>query len=333
MKNERIISSWDRLNPGEGEKTRIWNKIGKRQKSGSPVFRPKFAAVMAGIICLALAGGLLTALGNTNVFTVKAYALGESEDGSIELREMDLLDMPDVWAGYFDGSNFYVSVGLKCQGKNIESVEFSTREGFFAKQYIDELSGGEGISKMYVGPDNRLVMYGDKFEPAGSRVTLDGGEASGNVLLFWGMQSSDGNQRPPNIEITAMATFEDGKTQEVPITIDLSGLGVAGGAPLSREEERHMEELVEYYDKIPIEQCLLVPESVKSVTEVYEYGSEGNSTIFPIYDGMVFDEDGYFRCGFYEEGREVFVSVIKRAGDGSLSGMLFRVPENLIYAE
>ena len=48
-----------------------------------------------------------------------------------------------------------------------------------------------------------------------------------DLLLFWGMESETG-VHPNKIEINAVATFRDGRTQEVPISLDLSsGAGLA----------------------------------------------------------------------------------------------------------
>jgi len=101
---------------------------------------------------------------------VKAYALEQQKEGGLGLREVDLLNQPDVWGGHFDGDNFYVGVGVRYEGENIKSVDFTTAKGFFAKQYINKLSDGEGISEMYVGADNRLVMYADVVDT--SKTTL-----------------------------------------------------------------------------------------------------------------------------------------------------------------
>ena len=53
------------------------------------------------------------------------------------LKEIDLLDQPEYWGGYFDGENYFINMGFRYEGKNIKSVTFTTQEGFFATQQVD----------------------------------------------------------------------------------------------------------------------------------------------------------------------------------------------------
>ena len=161
----------------------------------------------AACACIVLGVSFLNMPNPANAFAVKAYALGEREDGTIQLIETDLINQPDVWGGHFDGDNFYVSVGLRYEGQNIEHVDFITEEGFFAKQYIDELTIGDTVSKMYVGADSRLVMYGTEFDIVGNRITLDDETMTDDLLLFWGTPATDISEIPENIEIHSIATF------------------------------------------------------------------------------------------------------------------------------
>lgn len=194
----------------------------------------KYGAV-AAVLCVALVASFFGISNPANAFVVKAYALEITDDGTIGLSEADLLDQPDVWGGHFDGENFYVSVGLRYEGNNIESVDFITEEGFFAKQYIGDLSVGENVSTMYVGADSRLVMYGKEFEIVGNMVTLNDETMTDDLLLFWGTRATELSEVPKRIEISAVVTFHDGRTQEVAIPIDLSGTGFASFT--GREEE------------------------------------------------------------------------------------------------
>lgn len=334
MKNEKVIALWNKLNLDEEGKNRIINKIKEKQKKRRPIFRTKMVAAIAVLICLAALGRLFATPSETNIFSVKAYALEQQKEGGVGLREVDLLNQPDVWGGHFDGDNFYVGVGLRYEGENIKSVDFITTKGFFAKQYINKLSDGEAISKMYVGPDSRLVMYGEDFEIAGDKITLDDETMTDDLLLFWGIEATNMSEVPKKIEITAKATFNDGKTQELPVTIDLSGEGVFGGVVLSEEESQEIDRQCEYYDNLSLEQCELVEESVKTVTDVYEYSTEDSTTWFPIDDQLEFDEDGFIRCELWTDSDgKVIISVIKRDSNGALTGMFYRVPENLIYKE
>jgi len=335
MKNEKMIASWGKLSPDEEGKNRIMNKVEEKQKKRRPAFRPPMAAVVATAICLAVLGGLFSTPNDANIFSVKTYAFEEQDTGSIGLREIDLLDQPDVWCGVFSDGNFYVSVGLRYEGKNIKSVDFSTMEGFFAKQYINLLDG-EDVSKSYVGADNRLVMVGEDFDIAGNRITLDDETQTDDLLLFWGVQATNMSEVPKKIEIAATATFNDGKTQELTVSIDLTGVGAYGGTELFSEKLKRLldDKRLEYYRTLSIEQCELVPESVKTVTDVYEYKMDdiGMELNFIIEDYWEFDENGIFRCGWWTGADwQVYIAVIKRDDNGVLTGMLYRVSEDLLY--
>lgn len=302
----------------------------------------KWGAI-AACLCLVVAGALTIpnlqivpshGQGNmsnpANIFVVKAYALGEMEDGTIKLIEADLVNQPDVWGGHFDNGSFYVSVGLRYEGNNIESVDFITEDGFFAKQYIDELTMGENVFKMYVGADNKLVMYGTEFDIVGNMVTLTDETITDDLLLFWGTHAAEIDAVPQNIEINAIATFYDGQTQEVPISIDLSGTGVYSFT-ISEEDMQRAMERADYYKNLPLEECELIEGSVKTVTEVYEIKLGSSTSWVEIRDDMAFDETGIYRVGTRGDGSEIYIPVIKRDANGVYTGMIYRVPDNLRY--
>lgn len=291
-------------------------------------------ALVAACLCIALVGSFFNIPNPANAFVVKAYALGEMDDGTIKLIETDLINQSDVWGGHFDGDNFYVSVGLRYEGHNIESVEFTTEEGFFAKQYIDKLAIGENVSKMYVGADNRLVMYGTEFDIVGNTLTLNDETMTDDLLLFWGTNAKDMSEVPQNVEISAIATFQDGRTQESTVSVDLSGVGVYS-ATVSEEDLQQHEAEMDYYMNLPLEQCELVEESVETVRDVYKVKLETSTSWITIQDEMKFDEDGIWRGGtrgdFTANGYEVYIPVIKRDHNGVYTGMLYKVPKSIQY--
>ena len=287
----------------------------------------KWAAAAA---CLAALVSLYLLAGVGNAFSVKAYALGKDQDGEIELVETDLLDPGEMWGGHYDGETFYVNIGLRYEGENIRSVEFSTEEGFFATQNVKELSDSENVGELYVGPDNRLVVFGTEFEHVGSTVTLEEGVMDDGLLLFWGVALSDLAQRPEKAEITAKARFQNGSTQELPITVDLSGPGVYD-LPVSEEQLELDRRLSEYYKNIPLAQCEVLKGSMETVTEVYEPQVGGTSCRIEIRGDMEFDADGIYRNGFFAAGDDMYLPVIRKNEDGSFTGMVYRVPDSLIY--
>ena len=323
MKGEDLLEQMDLVDPvyvaaadqPPRKKKHRWLKVGA-------------AVACLGLALLAVIWGMPNP---ANVFVVKAYALEEQEDGTIGLRESDLLQQPDVWGGYYDGEHLYINVGLRYEGENIESVTFTTEEGFFAKQYISALSTEKNVSRLYVGADSTLVLVGTEFEIAGNQITLNGETMTDDLLLFWGMESETG-AHPFKIEMNAVATFHDGRTQEVPISLDLSGVGMAISSDAWSEEDRQESmEISAYYEELPLEKCELLEESMEPVTDVYEAHMGTGSTLLTLYDGMEFDEDGIWRGGWMRSGGQVYIPVIQRNTDGTYTGMVYRVPEELKY--
>lgn len=164
----------------------------------------------AACLCAVLLVSFLRTPRPDNAFYVKAYELALADDGTVELKETDLLDRPDIWSGYFSGENFYLSVGLRYDGSNIKSVAFITEEGFFARQYIGNFTDEENSFRMYAGAEDRLVMYGTEFEIVGDMITLDDKAMTDDLLLFWGTQAADMSEVPEHIEIKAVAVSATG---------------------------------------------------------------------------------------------------------------------------
>lgn len=177
-------------------------------------------------------------------------------------------------------------------------------------------------------------MYGTDFEIVGGLVTLNEETMTDDLLLFWGTQATEMSEVPKHIDIIATATFYDGRTQEVSIPIDLSGVGVMSSICSEEEIQRYMEEN-DYYKNLPLEKCELLEESVETVTDVYEVALGISTSWITIRDEMEFDEDGIWRGGtrsdFTETGLEIYIPVIKRDVSGVYTGMLYRVPKNLHY--
>ena len=302
--------------------------------------------LVAACLCIALLLSYWGAPTPTNAFIVNAYAVEIADDGTIELKELtetDLLEQSNFWVGQFDGENFYLNIGLRYDGSNIKSVDFITEDGFFAKQYIesveviDHVEVGEKITKMVV----------TEFEIVGNRITLNDETMTDDLLLFWGTRAAEKSEVPEHIEMKAIATFNNGQTQEVIIPIDLpSRTNITFGVtvPETEEEIQQADEEIQrsramraYYASLPLEQCELLAESVETVTDVYEVKVGNGTSWITDFDRLEFDENGIYRDGYYEifghDGSEVYISVLKRDGNGVYTGMIYRVPENLWYPE
>jgi len=258
----------------------------KEEKRMRPIYR-KFAAFAAAalVVCLMVLGGTLLSPQNSNTFELKAYAMEQQDDGSVELREVDLLDQTNGWSFNDDGENVYINVWLKCEGENLDSVDFYTGEGFFAKQYIERKNGKivwektGGIGR----PDGTITItsFGRDYEYIGSKLTLSANEMTDDLLLFWGRESrrvGHDLNLPSELTLRAVATFTDGKTQEETVAIDLSVLSeLVGSFKLTDEEiEQSRAESIRREDlvhSIPLELCEVVPgsEIILNYGDTYEY--------------------------------------------------------------
>jgi len=271
--------------------------------------------------------GLSSVLQTDNAFSVKTYALYQEEDGAIDIQEINLVNEVGAWGGYYDGQYFYVSIGLKYEGENIKTVEFSVNEGFFAKQYIED--NHEGVTRLYVGADNQLVVYGDDFEIVGDKASFDNEAINENLLLFWGVETSDAmNSIPAEINITAKCIFNDNTSQSQTITIVVADKEGAFVYPIGGDERKELDKQEEYYSNISLNQCELIPESVQAVTDTYKC-ENGEVFNFDVTE-TTFDENGIFRCGRFENNGETFILVIERNNSGEIMGMVYRIPNELV---
>lgn len=288
-------------------------------------------AVVAAMVCLAVLLHTLLPQQSAGVFVVKAYALDLDESGTVMLREEDLLEKSDYWGGYCDGENYYVSMGFRYEGENIDRVTFTTEEGFFAKQWISSDLSEEQVSAIYVGPENKLIVFGEEFTVSGSSVTLEGSEMEEGLLLFWGVEALSSDDIPKNPRITAEAVFRDGSTQTVDIHLDLSGMGVFGGdiRADNRDGMPVAYHQFQYYKKLPLEECELVDE--QTVTDLYEYTVDDYTLSLQVPERELFDEDGQYRGQRQRISGAFYLPVFRLEGDACVT-QLYRVPEELEYS-
>ncbi len=353
MKNAKIINAYNTLQPNDAVKTRVFFKVMQKRQKKRPVFKAAVSfASAAAVICLIVLGGKFLAPQDDNIFIIKAYAMEVQNDGSVQLREVDIMDTrPEYWGGYIDGEThtMYVGLGLRCEGEHIESVEFSTDNGFFAEQYIGNLSeiSTSGVPAMYVGPENQMVMFGNDFKNVGSTIILNNENAE-DYLLFWGtsyVENLEFPYYPPfpeEIYVHAKVTFSNGKTAEQDAVIDLSGTGTAAYKP-SDEQKAQDQKDFEAYEKllhsIPLDKCEVVPDSVQTLTygDTYEYNTTPSSTGYAqitkeSMDTAPFDETGIFKINssLPTDGSDGYIAVLERNGDGTFTGIVYKVPGQLI---
>ncbi|NLV23057.1 MAG: hypothetical protein GXY49_13945 [Syntrophomonadaceae bacterium] len=351
MKNDKIVNAFNTIQPNNEIKNRVLDKVIQKQHKKRPTFRAAVSfATVAAVICLIVFGSTFFLPQGDNIFVVKAYAMEVQEDGSVELREVDIADTrPEYWGGHIDGATntMYVGLGLRCEGENIESVEFSTDNGFFAEQYIGNLAdiSTSGVPALYVGPDNQMVMFGENFDDVGSTITLDA-ESVDDYLLFWGTHyvcDSEYPSFPEEIIIHVKAAFSNGKTAEKDVTIDLSGTSSFSFTP-SEEQKAQNQKDYEVHEKllksIPLDKCEVVPDSVQALTygDTYEYhmGDPLATSYKPITEESMeaapFDKNGILRISssLPDDGSDGHIAVIELNGEGTYTGMVYKVPGELI---
>lgn len=299
-------------------------EVHKRKSQQFP-WRRSLAAAAAILIALV---GMFTVPNMSNAFTVKAYARELDNTNNIVLKEIDLLDQPEYWGGYFDGENYFINMGFRYEGKNIKSVTFTTQEGFFATQQVE--LAAEDTCRLYAGADDTLLICGRDFEIAGNNITLESSVMDENLLLFWGIQASSKESIPQKPTFTATATFKNGKTQEITITLDLSGPSVFAGKSSDEAIQSSLQETA-YYESLPLDELTLIEEI--PVTDEYKYSLGNGYGILKITESTDFDENGIHYVGIGQTESGVRICLVRRNGDGSLTGCTYLVPENLIYQE
>jgi hypothetical protein len=156
---------------------------------------PVFAAI-AAVLCLAVFGGTFLGSRGENSFTISAYALEPRSGGSSPLLEFDLVPQSSQ-SGSLDGVGEYLSIGLKCEGENVKSAVFSADEQtFFGTDSTFTFTQTQGELKM----DEQFVIgigpISDEFNAA----------------------------MPDSVTLRAVVTFNDGKTQEQTLTLDLAAM-------------------------------------------------------------------------------------------------------------
>ena len=338
MKNESIVEAWDRLDPDAAAEDRVLARIEEKQARRRRSLRWAIPAAAAAAVALAILAGTVFVPESGNAFTVQAYALEEDGEG---LRETDLYDQSAGVGGYYDGERMFFSIGLRYEGRNIESVTFTAETGFFAAQHISDYGEASpaniseahvsDASEIHVGPDEKLVMIGETFDILGPEIAFEGA-MDDDLLLFWGMESPDGEYIPDSIELTAAVKFADGETQTLPVSVPLKGEGVGPGviayAPDQNEAKNYVTQ-IEYYASLPVDAWILLEDSVAPVTDGwYEYfwEEESNDIQVQVDGGRDFDEEGNFIS--VHPGLKV---VIHWEDDGSMTGRVYRVRDELRY--
>ncbi len=236
--------------------------------------RPLWAA--AACVCLVAALTLALVLpGRGGDFVLQAYALTQDEAGQVTLREL-LLDQEDVWGGYYDGENLYINVALGCRGEDLKEVTFSVEQGFLARQACRSCSRRKTCPSSLWARSSGWPCGAMTLKFWGNQATVPAEELE-DTLLFWGTATEDPHAHPQAVTVTAQATFVSGRQQTEQLTVDLSGMGAVSGQLLSPEDLEEARAESAYYETLPLEDCILVEDSVTDVEDEYEYSVEGTA--------------------------------------------------------
>lgn len=252
------------------EKTDVRLNHAKYMSKKQPRKPFHFAFVaMVAVICLAVFGNIFLkpqegneVLQNNNMFAVKAYAMEQLSDGTMVFQEIDLISHPKIQIGYLDGENYYLNIGLKCEGENIKSVEFSTEEGFFAKQHEENVT--RNILAIDVDAVN-IPLPVDDFEKVGKKLTLYSDTLT-NDVLFLGMENLSMKNIPKQVTIHAIATFDDGRTQEEVITLDYSDKSIVVEVGFDLEDIKRWEK--DNVDTLRVEEIFIAQMKDQGYKEV-----------------------------------------------------------------
>jgi hypothetical protein len=167
-------------------------------------------------------------------FAMTTYVMEQQLDGTYVWKEVDITQLHG-FGMYYDGEVLYIGLGLwfEFEDENIETIEFSLKDGFFATQYIgnrSQRSLEENVSSSHVGipPDfttYQLVRYGTEFEEIGDTITF-GSAMPDDILLFWGSYDIGYDDwwmaNDKIIEIDVTITLEDGNIRNQSIVLDYS---------------------------------------------------------------------------------------------------------------
>jgi len=331
----------------------------EKQKMKRPIYRRSLAAIATAavlVICFLFGNVLLTPPNSSNsFFAMSAYAMVQQEDGSVVLHEFDLLNPTEngeIYSGFrFDGEILYINigVGIKIEGDNIKSVELvANNNDFFATQNIIRQNGNiytHEVPMVYMGVDNTnthiIVVYGSEFEHVGNRIMLDENVMTEDFLLFLARTQESSLDLDLTASFRAVITFSNGEKVEQDIIMPISrSSGVVTPTETDRaimEEER----LKSPWRFIPLEDCEVIPESVKTLGEPDEYGTlymfEATQNSAPMViieqDIANIDETGIYRSGWMIDldGSGIML-VVKRDENGVLTGMVYRVPPEVVSA-
>jgi len=343
MKSKRIIDSWNKIEPDSAADARMLTaiinhnqartaKIGKSFSEREIVNWRLLAPIAA---CLIIAVTIAAVyMSNSGWFGNRVLTVGLDGGGTISFYmdnvpgagslsfDTDVLsrdltaeetraffgDLPVTSHGIFDANNGEL---LHIEGKNDNIKVILT-------------TSGSSVSDEVIDAPRFTSVSNDIPVSAGYFITNDNSRSARNIIYI--------------------ASFELGG-----FSVHIECWGDLGNSEaLGRETASTIESIIqnkeielrycsdsimlnEYYYYIPLEECELIPESVRIVTDVYEFETGIDSLVRReiIEDGFLFLNNSVTRImwgNYMDDDPRGFLAVIKRDADGVMTGMVYRVP-------
>ena len=386
MKNSKITEAYDAIKPDDTTRARVLRKIITSEKSSRSYTKIAISfATVAAVIGLVLLGNFIgSSKKYENTFTFRAYAVESINSDTLDLH--DLNGMRDInqlsmssgfYHNYIRGeSGFRIVVQLTCDGENIQSVEYDTSYGDFARlpAAILESRGiivqSEG-NRQWLDQNNSNYVPGlwDYWDSAstdniGNSFFQSIEETSDGIILYLYKVVETVDQIPSTLTLRATATFTDGSTQEqsfdVPLSVPDWFTDINDSPPAVPPEDTYR---INTYDKllriIPYDEC----EILEGVVRPLEFGDLFTYRVSDVSDEPIFGSGGFAITpesmetaeleGYFDDNGIFWVSsnlydlvldyydgvdfsddgkvaVIKREPDGSYSGMIYVVPNDMI---
>ena len=341
MKNEKIVNSLNKNKPSELTKKRMLGEIRcKHTQRKKPLLYRRslaMAATAAVLVFSFIFGSMWMNPQSNNTFTFVVFAAEMQVDGTIEMRMLDHTNQSGAWSGHFDGRYLYISVILDAAGENIADVNFSIRNGFFAKQYIEFGERQHTLSTFDEFSNEIIIISGTDFEPLGTEVALDDIQTD-NLLLFVAVPHEHGNVLIPDIEIQVYVVFDDGERQSD--TVILSFDGTVGWVALDPDSD-FAPPFVDL-NSINLEYLTPIPESVRILAlvedindawvgnELYVWERADDLQIHVFKRNFYYNNElryGLSRRGGSESSQDyVILPIVRLSDNGDLVGTEYIVP-------
>jgi hypothetical protein len=283
------------------------------ERAVNPLYRRPcflFATAAALAVCVIVGSVFIFSGDGGNVFVAKTYAFHEMEDGSVELREVEV---------YGDNDNgLYLTITL--MDGAAKSVGVYTSNHVFLRQY--DKTGG------FTADEYPLLISG---------------------LLAHSYNESEGLPQKINLH-AKLKTLDPGELPDGvspgDFTISIGSHETTGDVWASelaalKADMKLMDELIR---RIPLDACAPVAGSEEALSygDVYDYplGGGGITGKYPIIREMLnatgnrglYEDNGVLKVGgnLPSDGSDGYIAVIAPNADGTYAGMVYRVPGAVI---